>query len=222
LTDKDEATTRRELIDPALEKAGWDLSDPTQVRREIPADQYNAQAWQRLAAMTRRLHDLPAVKVPKGICDYALYQPNGEIVAVVEAKRTSFDPRLAESQTRFYVSEIERRQSFRPFAFMTNGHEIHFWDVGRAAKREVHGFFSPSDLRRLLDVRQQQNPLTSVQPKPDTVDHAYQLAAGGPSTEAVEQREKPQVLNAGAHELQRPITEDAEGLPGAIPPDDGE
>jgi type I restriction enzyme R subunit len=202
LSDKDEAVTRRELTDPALEKAGWDLSDPTQVRREIPADQYNPQAWQRLAAMTRRLHNLPAVKVPKGICDYALYQPNGEILAVVEAKRTSFDPCLAEAQTRFYVCEIERRQSFRPFAFMTNGHEIHFWDVGRAAKREVHGFFSPADLRRLLDLREQGTPLTSVQPKPDIVDRAYQLETGGPGTEAIVQNEEPQVLNAEAHELQ--------------------
>ena len=155
MTDRDEATTRRELIDPALEKAGWDLSDRTQVRREIPADQYNAQAWERLAEMTRRLQKLPEVRPPEGICDYALYQPNGEILAVVEAKRTSFDPRLAETQTRFYVTEIERRQSFRPFAFMTNGRDIHFWDVGRGARHQVIGFFSPGDLRRLRDIRRQ-------------------------------------------------------------------
>jgi type I restriction enzyme R subunit len=38
---------------------------------------------------------------------------------------------------------------------MTNGREIHFWDLGRAARREVHGFFSPADLRRLRDIRRQ-------------------------------------------------------------------
>ncbi len=35
------------------------------------------------------------VELPAGVTDYALYRPNGEIMAVVEAKRASVDPRLA-------------------------------------------------------------------------------------------------------------------------------
>lgn len=34
-----EAKTRRELIDPALKKAGWDVNNPDQVRIEIPVEQ---------------------------------------------------------------------------------------------------------------------------------------------------------------------------------------
>jgi type I restriction enzyme R subunit len=189
-----EARTREELIDPALRRAGWDLEDRTQVGTEIPADQYDPAAWHRIAAQLRRQHGIPDVKLPKGICDYVLYLPNGDILAVVEAKRTTVDPRLAETQTEFYVTEIEKWQGFRPFAFMTNGREIHFWDVGRAPKREVQGFFSPADLRRLLDIRQQRIPLTSLQPKPEIIDRAYQLEAVRRISEAFEQRKKRRAL----------------------------
>lgn len=194
MPDPTEARTRKELVDPALEKAGWDLEDETQVGIEIPADQYDAAAWHQLAAQLHHQQDITNVKLPKGICDYVLYLPNGDIVAVVEAKRTSVDSRLAEVQTEFYVTEIEKRQSFRPFAFMTNGRETHFWDVGRAPRREVQGFFSQADLRRLLDIRQQRIPLTSLQPKPEIIDRAYQLEAVRRIGEAFEQHKKRRAL----------------------------
>ena len=95
-----EATTRRDLIDPALAKAGWNLGNRSQVRFEIPVDGENAEPW-------------------NGITDYSLYRPNGEIIAVVEAKRMTHDPRLAQQQAEHYVTEITRHQSFAPFAFLT-------------------------------------------------------------------------------------------------------
>jgi type I site-specific restriction endonuclease len=124
LTNPSEARTRKDLIDPALKKAGWDVSDPDQVGIEIPVDGFEPEAWHRLDAKLRRLRQegVPYdAELPAGVSDYALYRPNGEIIAVVEAKRTSVDPRLAEAQTEFYVTELEKGQSFRPFAFMTNG-----------------------------------------------------------------------------------------------------
>ena len=48
MTGPTEAATRRELIDPALGKAGWDVNDPDQVGIEIPVDGFDAAAWQRL------------------------------------------------------------------------------------------------------------------------------------------------------------------------------
>ncbi len=38
-----EAETRKELIDPQLEKAGWYLRDHAKVKIEIPADGYDAE-----------------------------------------------------------------------------------------------------------------------------------------------------------------------------------
>ncbi len=173
-----EARTRKELIDPALEKAGWDVDNPDQVEIEIPVDGFDPQAWKALEAKLRRIRGAGGivydVELPKGVSDYVLYRPNGEIFAVVEAKRTSVDPRLAEAQVEFYVTEIEKRQSFRPFAFMTNGYETYFWDVGTANKRLVYGFFSPADLDNLLYLQQNQTPLTEAPINTDITDRVYQ------------------------------------------------
>jgi len=50
-----EALTRRELIDPALERAGWDVSDPEQVGIEIPVDGFDPGVWQVLELELRRI-----------------------------------------------------------------------------------------------------------------------------------------------------------------------
>ena len=124
LPNPTEAKTRKELIDPALQKAGWDVDNPDQVGIEIPVDGFDPVAWQRLEVKLRRLREAGVayeVELPAGVSDYVLFRPNGEIIAVVEAKRTSINPRLARAQTEFYVTELEKRQSFRPFGFMTNG-----------------------------------------------------------------------------------------------------
>ena len=50
MPDRNEAATRKELIDPALERAGWDLGDPSQVRFEVPVDGASPEAWAALKA----------------------------------------------------------------------------------------------------------------------------------------------------------------------------
>jgi type I restriction enzyme R subunit len=47
-----EARTRKELIDPALKKAGWDINNPDQVGIEIPVDDFELEA--RWSACSRR------------------------------------------------------------------------------------------------------------------------------------------------------------------------
>ena len=175
-----EARTRIDLIEPALRKAGWDVYDPDQVGIEIPVDGLDPQAWKALEARLRHIREAEGiydVPLPKGVSDYALYRPNGEIVAIVEAKRTSTDPRLAEAQAEFYVTEIEKQQHFRPFAFMTNGHDVYFWDVSRANKRLVAGFFSPADLENLLYLRENGAALTHIPISTAITDRAYQQEA---------------------------------------------
>ena len=138
-----EARTRKELIDPALIKANWNVQDPTQVGIEIPVDGYDAEPW-------------------NGITDYCLYQPNGEVIAVVEAKKQIRDPNVAREQARHYITEIAKHQSFQPFAFLTNGRETYFWDEQHAAPRLVAGFFTLEDLERLLYLRQNAMPLSET------------------------------------------------------------
>ena len=153
-----EERTRKEMIDPQLENAGWYLHDHSRVKIEIPVDGYDAEPW-------------------NGVSDYCLYRENGEVLAVVEAKRTSVDVRLAEAQLTYDVTEIEKHQSFRPFGFLANGYNIYFVDVGLSAKREVFGFFTREDLENLLYIRQNAKPLSSVEINNDIVDRSYQHEA---------------------------------------------
>lgn len=153
-----EERTRKELIDPQLEKAGWYLRDHAKMKIEIPVDGYDAEPW-------------------NGVTDYCLYRGNGEVLAVVEAKKTVVDVRLAEAQLTHYVTEIEKHQSFRPFGFLANGLEIYFVDVGLAAKREAFGFFTRDDLENLLYIHQNAIPLISVEISITIVDRSYQHEA---------------------------------------------
>jgi type I site-specific restriction endonuclease len=72
-----EAKTRKEMIDPQLENVGWFLRDHTKVGIEIPVDGYDAEPW-------------------NGVTDYVLLRENGEVLAVVGAKKTTVDVRLAQ------------------------------------------------------------------------------------------------------------------------------
>jgi type I site-specific restriction endonuclease len=54
-----EERTRKEMIDPQLETAGWYLRDHSKVKIEIPVDGYDAEPW-------------------NGVTDYCLYRENGK------------------------------------------------------------------------------------------------------------------------------------------------
>ena len=194
LSGPNEATTRKELIDPALKKAGWDVNNPEQVRIEIPVDGFDPKAWEVLKRRVRDAGGIYEVQLPSGVSDYALYRPNGEIIAVVEAKRTSIDPRLAQTQAEFYVTQLEKLQSFRPFAFMTNGNDIYFLDAGYANKRLVSGFFSPGDLENLLFIRQNQLPPSQASINTAITDRLYQQETIRRVCEVFEERKKRKAL----------------------------
>jgi len=153
-----EERTRKEMIDPQLEQAGWYLRDHSKVKIEIPVDGYDAEPW-------------------NGVTDYCLYRENGEVLAVVEAKKTCVDVRQAQAQLEYYVKEIEKHQSFCPFGFLANGYEIYFVDVGFASMRLVNGFFTRQDLENQLFIRQNGQKLGDTPINNEIVDRSYQHEA---------------------------------------------
>lgn len=177
MTGLTEELIRKELIDPALKRAGWDVENPDQVGIEIPADEIDEVAWHKLQKKLKEKGAGWNIETPAGICDYGLYSENGQIVAVVEAKKTSVNPALAQAE--FYVKELEKLQGFRPFGFMTNGYEIQFWDVGEAINRLVHGFFTPQNLENVRYIREHRTPLTEITINPSITDRLYQQEAIG-------------------------------------------
>lgn len=124
-----------------LKRAGWNPNDRSQVRFEIPTENYDKS-------------------LINGFTDYTLYRENGEVLAVIEAKRTNRDSRVGLQQVHDYVTAIEKTQSFRPFAFLTNGYDIFFWDTQESAERHVAGFFSRENLERILYLKQNRKPIS--------------------------------------------------------------
>ena len=174
-TNLNEKETRYSIIDPLLVKAGWNLADHTQVGFEIPVQNYDKT---RLT----------------GFSDYCLYKADGDVLAVIEAKRTSRDPRVGKQQVLEYVTEIEKKQSFRPFAFMSNGEDTFFWDSENSAERHVAGFFSRKNLERLLHLKQNRKPLNSIHIKESIVNRSYQGEAIRRISEAFDIKKKRKAL----------------------------
>ncbi len=170
-----EQQTRYTLIDPVLAKAEWNLADRTCVGFEIPVDGYDASPQ-------------------NGITDYCLYRTNGEVLAVIEAKKTRRDARVGKEQVYRYVTEIEKKQSFRPFAIMANGEDIFFWDSDQYPDRLVAGFFSREDLERLLHLKQNKLPLSEIKINDKIVNRSYQTEAIRRIGESIEQRKKRKAL----------------------------
>lgn len=170
-----EKETRYSIIDPLIAKAEWNLADHTQVGFEIPVQNYDK---------TR----------VTGFTDYCLYRTNGEVLAVVEAKKTSRDPRVGQQQVLEYVTEIEKKQSFRPFAFMSNGETTFFWDSVDSSERQVAGFFSRKNLERLLHIKKNKKPLGSIPIKESIVNRSYQAEAIRRIAEAIDLKKKRKAL----------------------------
>src|SRR5208283_4127056 len=82
-----------------------------------------------------------------------------------------------DEQLLYYISEIAERQTFAPFGFMANGHDIWFWEVGLTNPRLVAGFFTPLDLERLKFLRQNRQPIEATSINSSIVERAYQHEA---------------------------------------------
>jgi type I restriction enzyme, R subunit len=50
-----------------------------------------------------------------GVTDYCLYQPNGEVINVVEAKRQSCDPCISQSHVQHYITEMRQSLALTHF-----------------------------------------------------------------------------------------------------------
>ena len=175
-----EKKTRQELIDPELKKAGWDVTDPEQVGLEIPVDGFDPAAWQQLqqqigVCAKPNQHSRSSCRPASAtMCSIV---PIGEIIAVVEAKRTSVDPRLAEAQAEFYVTETGQAPEFPPLCLSRQRPRPLLLGRRLAPKRLVQGFFSPADLENLLYLRTHQTPLSLTPINPSITNRGYQVEA---------------------------------------------
>lgn len=165
---QNEATTRKEIIDKRLLKAGWDVNNPSQVTSEL-------DIWVGLPeGVEEPEHEHQGFQY----ADYVLLGDDGYPLAVVEAKKTSRDARIGQEQARQYAVNIQKNSGKdMPFVFYTNGNDIYFWDTEKFPPRKVYGFPTKKDLERLLFLRKNQKPVSQELINRDIAGRPYQIEA---------------------------------------------
>lgn len=165
---QNEASTRQEIIDKRLLKAGWNVKDPSQVTSEL-------DIWVGLPeGISEPEHEHQGFQY----ADYALLGEDGYPLAVVEAKKTSKDARIGQEQARQYAENIQKNfGKDMPFVFYTNGHDIYFWDTEKTPPRKVYGFPTRKDLERLLFLRKNAKPISQELINRDISGRPYQIEA---------------------------------------------
>lgn len=151
--DYTKETDARILIDDLLRQAGWDPSRKAEVLTEVTIRDIAHEPHSAYVAG----QSTPST----GRADYVLNDSDGKPLAIIEAKRSAFDPYRAKAQALPYAREIGA-----PFIFLTNGEIIYFWDYRNDDARPVHSFFSQRDLERLVHRAGNRKPMASI-PIPD-------------------------------------------------------
>ena len=156
IKDISEYETRKKYIDLELKLAGWDFD--TNITEEL-----------KLTGMPNNKNE--------GYADYVLFGKSGLPLAVVEAKRTSVDPRVGQNQAKLYADCIENEYHQRPVIYYTNGFEIYMWDDKNYPPRKVAGFYTQDELQLLVNRRKSKQNLEHVYVQDKITNREYQLEA---------------------------------------------
>lgn len=159
-TDLSEFKTRKIYIDVDLKSMGWKFGGT------------DADVWEEY-----EVTDMNGVLGQKGYCDYVLFGRDGLPLAVIEAKRTSKDPNIGRKQAVLYADCLERKFGRRPMMFTSNGFETYFWDDLSSPQRKVSGFFTKSDLEKLMNRRETRKKLGTIPIDDRITDRYYQKEA---------------------------------------------
>ena len=156
--DWNESTTRKLIIDLALQRAGWPLDHEHDREYEVTG-MPNASGL--------------------GYADYVLWGDDGKPLAVVEAKKTTVDPAKGRQQAKLYADCLEAMHGQRPVIYYTNGYETYLWDNKAYAPRAVAGFHKKDELASLLHRRAHRQPLDVARVRNAIVERYYQKRAIG-------------------------------------------
>lgn len=158
--DLSEFKTRKIYIDVDLKFMGWKFGGT------------DADVWEEY-----EVNDMNGVFGQKGYADYVLFGRDGLPLAVIEAKRSSKDPNIGRKQAVLYADCLERKFGRRPMMFTTNGFETYFWDDMSSPQRKVSGFFTKSDLEKLMNRREMRKKLSTIPIDDKITDRYYQKEA---------------------------------------------
>jgi type I restriction enzyme, R subunit len=164
--DMSEFDTRRAYIDHYLEEAGW-------VHGQSCTHEHEVQGMPNATG--------------QGFVDYVLWGDDGKPLGLVEAKRTSRDPRDGERQAELYANCLEQRYGQRPLIFLSNGYRHRLWDDLRYPPREVQGFYKKDELETLIRRREIRQPPAQATISTAIAGRYYQQRAIRAICESLEQ-----------------------------------
>jgi type I restriction enzyme, R subunit len=169
-----EFETRKRYIDIELKLAGWEFE------RDI-VEELEVSGMPNSAGV--------------GYVDYVLYGKSGKPLAVVEAKRSSKDPKIGQQQAKLYADCLEKQFNQRPVIFFTNGFETYVWDdYNQYSERRIYGFFTKDELQLMIDRRSSRRSFNNVQIKDSITNRYFQKEAVLSVCEALESRQRKTLL----------------------------
>ena len=151
-----EYQTRKMFIDLELENSGWVLNKDWIEEEEVSGMPNSAKL---------------------GYVDYVLYGDDGKPLALIEAKRTSVDPRHGKDQAKLYADCLEKKYKQRPVIFYTNGFEYFIWDDLSYPERQVSGIYTKKDLEWAVYKRKNKQSLEDVTINDEITNRPYQKLA---------------------------------------------
>lgn len=155
---RNEAETRKYLIDVALREAGWDL-------KGINDKEYKVQYMPKSTNKTET-----------GYVDYVLWDDDGLPLALVEAKRTMESATKGENQAQLYADSLEKMHGRRPVMYYSNGYETFLWDDQfYKQSRPVHGFYTKTELQTLMYRRTYRKDIRTAPIDAETAGRSYQM-----------------------------------------------
>jgi type I restriction enzyme, R subunit len=169
-----EFETRKKYIDIELKLAGWEFGKDIVEELEVSGMPNNTGV---------------------GYVDYVLYGSNGKPLAVVEAKRTSKDPKVGQQQAKLYADCLDKKYDQRPVIFFSNGFETYIWDdYNEYSERRLYGFFSKDELQLIVNRRSSMRIFNNVQIKESITNRYFQKEAVLSVCDALSKRQRKTLL----------------------------
>ncbi|WP_298310155.1 DEAD/DEAH box helicase family protein [uncultured Aquimarina sp.] len=157
---RNEAETRKYLIDVALREAGWDL-------KGINDKEYQVKYMPKSTNVSET-----------GYVDYVLWGDDGLPLALVEAKRTLESASKGENQAQLYADSLEKMYGRRPVLYYSNGYEIFLWDDQfNKQSRPVHGFYTKAELQTVMFRRTHRKDIRTASIDTEIAGRFYQMRA---------------------------------------------
>jgi len=154
MVNMSEKETRKELIDPILERAGWKVKGHY-VKEEINPVKSNflTKEYVGLEAGIERNVDR--------FIDYLLLDEDRSPLAIIEAKKTSVSVEKGEIQARTYRDDVEKQTKIKIPIFLTNGTTWYYVD-DLDRRRKVPLPFSQKDLHRIISLMKKKKDPSNV------------------------------------------------------------